>query len=136
MLGVTPDTNPAPHVLLAGDSGDVPAIRRMLQSLPEGAWGQVLIEVAVGVQVHRWPMPAGIGLTWLRRDSVRGGTGMAPRGELLARAVDAWTSEWIPEQSSRPCDIVWIGCTASPRIAVLHHDLAERFGRPVFSDER
>lgn len=131
-----PEASLAPHVLIAGDSGDTPAIRRMLRTLPEGAWGQVFIEVAVGMQAHRLPLPDGVGITWLCRDSVDGGTGMAPRGTLLARAIGAWAAEWMPEQSSRPCDIVWIGAAASPRVAAAYRDLAERFGRPAVREER
>ena len=67
----------APHpvgadwTLVAGDETALPAIGRWLEEWPEGARGQVFIEVAEAS--HRQldlPVPDGVEITWLTRDDV------------------------------------------------------------------
>src|SRR6218665_196692 len=93
-----PDADTA-HILLVGDSTDIPAIRGMVDGLPPTAYGQIFIEVAAEVQVEKWAVPEGLTVTWLLRDSSASGirSGLAARGELVARAVHAWVAEWMPE---------------------------------------
>lgn len=71
----------APHpvgvdwTLVAGDETALPAIGRWLEEWPEGARGQVFIEVAEAS--HRQldlPVPDGVELTWLVRDGAEAGT--------------------------------------------------------------
>ncbi|MFT3799112.1 SIP domain-containing protein [Microbacterium sp.] len=71
----------APHpagadwTLVAGDETALPAIGRWLEEWPDGARGQVFIEVAD--PAHRQldlPVPDGVELTWLSRDGAEAGT--------------------------------------------------------------
>ncbi|WP_029153866.1 siderophore-interacting protein [Microbacterium gubbeenense] len=71
----------APHpvgadwTLVAGDETALPAIGRWLEEWPEGARGQVFIEVAEAS--HRQldlPVPDGVEITWLTRDGAEPGT--------------------------------------------------------------
>ncbi|WOF23712.1 SIP domain-containing protein [Microbacterium betulae] len=118
-----------PHFLLVGDSTDLPAIRRMLERLPVAAYGQVFVEIASRVQIQRFEVPEGVSLTWLLRDGVGDGAArrMAPRGECVVRAVHAWFDEWMFEGGQQAPRVVWIGCSASPRVSRLHRELRARF---------
>lgn len=117
------------HFLLAGDSTDLRAMRDAVNRLPVNAYGQVFIEVASAVQIQRWDAPSGITVTWLCRDESSGPTSrVAPRGELVARALSAWLSEWTPENHTdrdRP-HVLWIGCCASEHVDRLYRELASR----------
>lgn len=118
------------HFLLVGDSADLPALRGIVSRLPVNAYGQVLVEVATGMQIQPWELPERMTLTWLRRDRMAGVLGgLAPRGELAARAVMAWVAEWIPEQhrDHELPYILWIGCRASRQVDHLYRHLRERF---------
>lgn len=89
-------------VLFLGDSVDIPAIRAEVEALPDDAYGQVFVEVATRVQVQRWSTPPGVGVTWLERYDSSGGRGpVVPRGELAARALAGWVSEWMPDSGRR-----------------------------------
>lgn len=133
----TEPTQTHPHVLMAGDSRDVWNIRRILNSLPHDAYGQVFVEVASPVQMEDMPAPDGITVTWLRRDlaysEIREATG-ALRGETMVRAVQAWASEWMPSDCACACGcgsetyFVWIGCSMSPRVDELYSTLGVSIG--------
>lgn len=117
------------HVLLAGDTTDLPEIRRILETLPATAYGQVYLEIVSPIQIRRIPRPAGVSLTWLRRDLVpHGHLDIAPRGELLRSAVAAWATEWMPEAPADGGDriLLWVGCTASARVGSLYRELASK----------
>ncbi|QJU54928.1 SIP domain-containing protein [Herbiconiux sp. KACC 21604] len=117
------------HVLLAGDTTDLTPIRRILSELPADAYGQVYIEIVSPIQIRELPRPAGVNLTWLRRDLVPHGLlVIAPRGELIRSAVSAWVAEWMPEATSEGGDriVLWVGCNASPRVGALYRELASR----------
>jgi NADPH-dependent ferric siderophore reductase len=103
---------PGPTVLLIGDAADLVDLGAILATLPRDAYGQVFVEVASGVQIERLVAPARVAVTWLVRET---SVGMAPRGALLARAVDGWLTEWAPAMDAR--SIAWIGCSTSPEIA-------------------
>lgn len=119
------------HVLLAGDSADVPTIRRMLRELPSDAYGQVIVEVAAPIQVVALPHPPGMTITWLHRaaltSDVRGAAG-AVRGEAVSRALDAWVREWMPGASNAPETrlLIWVGCSSSPRVGAVYRMLRGR----------
>ncbi|NTG51303.1 siderophore-interacting protein [Agrobacterium rhizogenes] len=70
--------------LLAGDETAIPAIARMLESLPETAQGIVLIEVADKGEEQTLLGPAGIDIRWLHRNGEAAG-----RSRLLEGAVKA-----------------------------------------------
>ena len=122
-------TRPGAQVLLAGDTTDLAAIRRILAELPDDAYGQVYLEIVSPIQIRPIPRPDGVALTWLRRDLVPHGLlEIAPRGELIRSAVIAWVSEWMPEETTEGRDDIylWVGCTASPRVGTLYRELASR----------
>lgn len=119
----------APHVLLAGDTTDLVPIRRILGELPDDAYGQVYLEIVSPIQIRQLERPAGVSLTWLRRDLVPHGLReIASRGELIRSAVTAWVSEWMPEAPAEGGERIhlWVGCNASPRVGSLYRDLASR----------
>jgi NADPH-dependent ferric siderophore reductase len=105
---------PCPTVLLAGDSADLPELRALIATLPQDAYGQVYVEVAAPVQVEPLATPVRVAVTWLVRETP---AGLHARGELLARAVDAWTAEWLPAGVRDARRIAWVGCAAAPAIA-------------------
>jgi NADPH-dependent ferric siderophore reductase len=118
-----------PQVLLAGDTTDLAAIRRILSGLPEDAYGQVYLEIVSPIQIRPVERPEGVSLTWLRRDLVPHGLlEIAPRGELIRSAVSAWVAEWMPEEASEGRDEIylWVGCNASPRVGSMYRELASR----------
>ncbi|GAA2234246.1 SIP domain-containing protein [Herbiconiux moechotypicola] len=126
------------HVLLAGDTGDLPSIRRILDELPDDAYGQVYLEIVSPIQIRPIDRPEGVSLTWLRRDLVPHGLReIAPRGELIRSAVSAWVSEWMPEAPAEGGDRIhlWVGCTASPRVGTLYRELASKLSSGA-SDDR
>src|SRR5690606_21907763 len=102
------------HFLLVGDSTDLSTLQTTVSRLPVNAYGQIFIEVASAQQIRQWDLPDRMSLSWLCRDSASSSLGaVAPRGELVARAVDAWVAEWIPEQHNERQTpyIMWIGCS-------------------------
>jgi NADPH-dependent ferric siderophore reductase len=71
------------YVFLCDETG-LPAVGRMLESLPESAQGLALIEVANASEEQSLAAPAGISIRWLHREAL-------PAGEAsgLAAAFDA-----------------------------------------------
>lgn len=116
----------APQFLLAGDGTDLPKLARILTRLPADAYGQVFIEVPSSITMHPFRAPRDVTITWLRRDDAAAGS-MASRGELIVRAVSAWFDEWMTDGGSVGPMVIWIGCSASPRVARLHRDLRRRY---------
>lgn len=128
------ETEEAPHILMAGDSGDVAEIRGILSLLPEAAYGQVFIEAVVPLQIVDIPAPRRVSVTWLVRDADQSDVPLA-RGELIRRAVTAWIHEWMPDhgheqhgQHEHAHYYVWVGCIGSPRVRDLYHSLGRLFG--------
>jgi len=124
------DIDGSAHVLLAGDSRDIPAMRRLVASLPMTAYGQVFIEIVTDVQRELLLAPPGVQVSWLLRDRNRSDSDprhMALSGELVARAVRAWANEWMPEADLDETHhyVLWIGCTANARVHGLFHELSE-----------
>jgi NADPH-dependent ferric siderophore reductase len=117
--------------MVAGDSRDLPAIRRILKRLPNDSYGQVFIEIVADVQVVPLHAPPGLSISWLRRDSFGPGapgrgeisrTFGSARGETIERAVLAWATEWIEPgcQCGHSPFYVWVGCAMSPTVDRLH----------------
>lgn len=107
---------PSERILLAGGVDDLPEITRMLEDLPENAYGQVFVEVALDEQVRALPAPLRITVTWLvrsARESAVAPLVFADHGEALAAAVTGWASEWCVADCE-PRTTVWIGCVDSP----------------------
>lgn len=77
----------ADWTLIAGDETALPAIGRWLEMWPEGARGQVFIEIADASHKQDLPIPDGVELTWLSREGAEPGT--------TTRLLDALkTAEW------------------------------------------
>lgn len=125
-----PSNTPAPagnpHVMVAGDSRDLPAIRQILERLPEDSYGQVFIEIVSDVQIVAMDAPAAVSVTWMHRSSfgrsIPNHTFGSARGETIERAVLAWTSEWLEPgcQCGQGPFYVWIGCAMSASVDRLH----------------
>lgn len=126
------------HILLVGDSTDLPAIHDLLRELPPDSYGQVYLEVATAIQIRSIAAPPGVSVSWLCRDRHSSDVGgsprdigaMARRGELASRAIAAWVAEWQPDASSEGDYLMWIGCSASARVGRLYRALQERLGEP------
>lgn len=99
---------PAAFTLLAGDETALPAIARILESLPREAQGQALIEVAGPKEEIALPGPPGFGIRWLHR-------GAAPAG-CPERLRPALTETVLPEDA-----FVWIGCEFSLAKTLRRH---------------
>lgn len=81
-------------VLAAGRAAEVDEISEWLRALPEDAYGKVFVEASAEEMAAAVPLPApaGVSVTWLRRDP-------AASGVSLARAVHAWLEEWLWAES-------------------------------------
>lgn len=102
-------------LFIAGDAGDVHEIRRVLRAAPADVCGLVVIEVCNPVQTVHIDAPEGVGVRWLFREN-RLGT-LAPRGDGLVAAADAWLDEWM-RADENPADeyVIWLGCRTSSRV--------------------
>ncbi|MGU3408773.1 SIP domain-containing protein [Microbacterium sp. M1A1_1b] len=106
---------PTERVMLAGAVEDLTEIHRRLAALPETAYGQVFVEVALAEQVRILPAPPRVTVSWLirtERPSVVAPLCFADHGEALARAVIGWATEWCRPDCEPPTS-VWIGCSDS-----------------------
>lgn len=82
--------NPAPDAdwyLFAGDEAALPAIAAAIESLPAEAAGLAFIEVDSDADIQPLASPAGVKVTWLRRQGAPAGA-----GDLLVSAVA--DAEW------------------------------------------
>ncbi|MDQ0635346.1 NADPH-dependent ferric siderophore reductase [Arthrobacter pascens] len=82
--------NPAPDAdwyLFAGDEAALPAIAASLESLPPEARGLAFLEVDSDADIQAISAPAGVDITWLRRNGAPAGT-----SGLLVEAVAG--AEW------------------------------------------
>lgn len=106
---------PASWYLLAGDETALPAIARILESLPATAEGRVLIEVAGPEDELPLQAPAGITVSWLHRDAAPA----APLGPLpeVVRGL-AW-----PDREDA---FVWIACEFDALAALRAYLRVER----------
>ncbi|MET4156866.1 SIP domain-containing protein [Agromyces sp. PvR057] len=109
-----PPTPPAAQVLMAGDTGDIAAIRSRLADCDPSATGVVFIEAFNAVQIVHLDTPAGIGVHWVFRESSLGT--VAPRGRVLVAAVDAWLDEWMRPEGGVEISI-WLGARSSDLVA-------------------
>ncbi|WP_413601956.1 SIP domain-containing protein [Curtobacterium sp. Curtsp57] len=107
---------PSERILIAGSSDDLVEIHRLLLDLPENAYGQVFVEVALDEQVRILPAPPRVTVTWLVRSARTSAVAplvFADHGEALAAAVIGWAAEWCVADCE-PRTTVWIGCADSP----------------------
>ncbi len=140
-----------PHILLVGDSADLPALGAMLRGLSADTYGQVYVEVATAIQIRALPAPVNVSVTWLCRDRAtsaldvipRGIGALAHRGELASRAISAWVAEWQPCEPREPAVlsdpdasgtredyVLWIGCSAGERISDFYRRLQQCLDEP------
>jgi NADPH-dependent ferric siderophore reductase len=109
---------PSERILIAGGAEDLVEIHRQLEELPENAYGQVFVEVALDEQIRILPAPPRVTVTWLVRSARSSAVAplvFADHGEALAHALTGWAAEWcVP--GCEPRTSVWIGCADSPWI--------------------
>lgn len=126
------------RVFIAGDHADLAAIQHILSVLPEGAYGQVFIEVLDERDVIPLDAPSRVTVTWLARvtrPSAIRPLAFAAHGEALAGAIAGWVGEWMPAVDGSAPDgpddettVMWIGCAGSARISTLYEVLQSRLG--------
>ena len=103
--------HPLRHVLIAGGVADLPDIRHELAQLPADAYGQVLVEVPLGVELHELVRPARVSVH--RLDHIATIEPMTDGRSVLAAAVDAWLSEWLPAEPEGDREVtLWISGAA------------------------
>ena len=121
------------HVLIAGDSRDYPAIRTLVQQLPQDGYGQIFIEVAVERQVQDFAHPSGMTLHWLVAErNFQRQNHPAFRGMMLCSAISGWFSEWLIKDFDHEGKfVVWIGGALNPRVAILCDDLSREYGQQI-----
>ncbi len=88
-------------MLAVGSDADLDTLRLVLDLLPEGAYGQVIVR---SEETLRTPPRVTVHHV---ADDVE-----------LAEAVAAWTAEWMPDEHDDPDRAVtlWIGADASDRL--------------------
>ena len=87
----------ATTLLIAGDETAVPAVARILESLPTDARGAVFLEIPTAADALPLEHPAGMQLSWLPRDA---GTG-SDHGLLLGSAVREFADAWVGERATQ-----------------------------------
>lgn len=94
----------ARHVLLVGDETAAPAICSILESLSPEVTAQAFIEVESSADIQNLVPRGASRVAWLARDAgcetAHGFEAVAPRGELLDRAVRSWVPRHLAELSS------------------------------------
>ncbi|MVT50312.1 DUF2218 domain-containing protein [Bradyrhizobium yuanmingense] len=106
---------PARWMLLAGDETALPAIARILETLPATATGEAFIEVADRREEFPLVAPAGVAIRWLHRKGRPAGT-----TQLLVDAVKA--VRWPDHQDV----FAWVACEAQALKALRNHLRDER----------
>lgn len=109
---------PSKRYLLAGDETALPAIARILETLPRNSAGSAYVEIADERERADIRKPEGFDLHWLIRDGAAPGT-----TDLLGDAVKA-----SPELT-RSDLFVWAACEAKTAEAVRNH-LRSAIGLP------
>lgn len=115
---------PLDHLLIAGDLGDLDAIRALVATLPERAYGQVFIDAdddtagaTLDLELHG---PARLSIVRLTTAAPTDGghhASVVTRGKLLADAVTAWATEWMPDEPTLDRIVtMWIGGRDTPAI--------------------
>lgn len=88
---------PLEHVLVAGGVADLPGIMAALAWLPSDAYGQVLVEADVDVDLSALHAPL--------RVTVQRVAPTDRLGEALGQAVAGWVAEWIPDEPDPKRDV-------------------------------
>jgi NADPH-dependent ferric siderophore reductase len=106
---------PARWLLLAGDETALPAIARILETLPATATGEAFIEVADRLEEVPLVAPSGVSIHWLHRGDRPAGT-----TQLLVDAVKA--VRWPDHREV----FAWVACEAQALKALRNHLRDER----------
>lgn len=107
---------------MAGDEDDLAAIRDLMVSLPEDAYGQVFVEVPGDGAREQLPGPDRVGVLWLDRSKRCGrvqGRSALNRGEALAGALVGWAAEWFDceDDSVAENSLIWLGAENSEAVS-------------------
>ncbi|WP_020178129.1 siderophore-interacting protein [Methylopila sp. M107] len=105
----------ADWTLLAGDETALPAIARILESMPADAKGACLIEVDAAEDEMALRAPAGVSVRWLHRKGASTG-----EVDLLAAAVAA-----VPMPDGEDV-FAWVACEYSASKAIREHLRTQR----------
>ena len=97
--------------LIAGDETALPAIGRMMETMPDTAKGYVIVEIADRAEQQPLRMPPGMSFRWLHRNGAPAGT-----TRLLLEAI---RSAPVPPDGSRP--FVWVGAEFAAAQAIREH---------------
>lgn len=93
----------ARHLLLVGDETAAPAICSIVESLGREVTAQAFIEVDGGDDIMNVVARGRSRVAWLARDAgcetAQGFQAVAPRGELLTRAVSTWLARHMSQLS-------------------------------------
>lgn len=106
------------RILIAGDTTDLPVIRRLLGALPGGVTGDVFIEAFSDIQHAALPAPEGVGVTWLYRTESMDVEGMrycSEKGVRLVASLHGWLGEWVLADDDGDYRL-WIGARALTRV--------------------
>ncbi|WP_300681418.1 SIP domain-containing protein [Nocardioides sp.] len=102
---------PVDHVLIAGDLGDLAAIRAVLADLDPSSYGQVLLETGGVSDVPLLATPARVTVHLLGSTHV-------------ADALETWVEEWLPLGVETAPDVkVWIGGRSHEAMTTLYRSL-------------
>ncbi|MET0828739.1 MAG: SIP domain-containing protein [Microbacterium sp.] len=113
------------HVMIAGDTRDLPAIRGLIARIPDDAYGQIFLEISAAIQIEHLVVPPGVAVNWLPRDaSVRAASGLPPRGEMVLASLRGWIAEWLDlDELDHAHFMVWIGCGDVPAVGSFYSEV-------------
>lgn len=119
-----PDPRRPPRILLVADETGVPAVASILEGLPDGYRGQVVLEVPSSADVEPLTCAADLTLTWLAR-------GSSPRGvRLLARVAEV-----LDREPATTADPAGDAAGSMPSVPPGSEDLLWEVAQPIVQPE-
>lgn len=106
----------ASRYILLGDETALPAIARLLETLPASAEVAAFVEVADASEEQRLTSPTRLDLTWVHREGAEAGT-----TDHLARITRA--HPWLSDGGDTP--FIWAGCEHTQARAIRQFALKE-----------
>jgi len=102
---------PADWYLIAGDETALPAIGRMMDTMPAHTQGHAIVEIADAREEQPLAVPTGMSLEWLHRDGAPAGT-----TDLLLEAIEA--VRWPSDDRKA---FAWVGAELAAAQAIRDH---------------